>query len=75
MVLVGNNLGGEREVEESEARELVAQIGNMAYFETDTATQEDIGVSELMDHIFKMSYDFSKTSGMSEKEKLKCFQL
>ena len=72
MVLVGNNMGGERQVAESEAREFAATIDDkIVYFETDARLErEESGVVELMSHILKISYDYSKASAMLGKQKL-----
>ena len=38
----------------------------MAYFETDAS--QDIGVTELMNHIFKKTYDYVKATGTAQEK-------
>ena len=63
LVLVGNKLDlcgeedNQRQVESEAATEL-AESYQMAYFET--SAKADIGVGDLMQHIFKITYAYKK---------------
>ena len=64
MVLVGNKIDladqeGQRAVDMSQGTDLATQY-DMKYVET--SAKADIGVSDLMDHIFKITYAYKKAN-------------
>ena len=81
MVLVGNKLDlcdsnsseNARQVESDAGQELAASY-DMAYFET--SAKADLNVGELMQHIFKITYDYKKKNTVIEQpEDKKSFRL
>ena len=63
MVLVGNKFdlaeGGERKVDQQAASDFAAK-SNMMYYETSAKT--DTGVTDLMNHMFGITYAYKKKS-------------
>ena len=80
LVLVGNKLDlcdpdsadNARQVETESAQELATSY-NMAYFET--SAKADLNVGDLMQHIFKITYNYKKKNTVTEPEDKKSFTL